>query len=186
MRLGQEFRESERLSAVKPLRGTGGSRTPDLARANKVLPLQLDDVSKKLIELLQIDGRSSYAALAKEVNLSEAAVRQRVQRLIESGLMQIVAVTDPLLVGFRRQAMIGIKATGDLKSVASQIGALEEVDYVVICAGSFDLLAEVVCQDDSHLLELLNDDLRSIDGVTAIETFVYLQLEKQTYTWGAR
>lgn len=171
---------------VKPIRGMSSGRGSRNGNKVKEVPVSLDEKSKKLIELLQVDGRSSYAALAKAVNLSEAAVRQRVQRLIDTGLMQIVAVTDPLLIGFTRQAMIGIKANGDLRTVSAHISSLEEVDYVVICAGSFDLLAEVVCENDEHLLRLLNDDIRTIEGVTAIEAFVYLQLEKQTYTWGTR
>ena len=176
----------ERGPSVKSIRGMTSARVSKSGVKMRDVPVSLDEKSKKLIELLQRDGRSSYAALAKAVNLSEAAVRQRVQRLIDTGLMQIVAVTDPLLIGFTRQAMIGIKANGDLRAVSAQIAALEEVAYVVICAGSFDLLAEVVCENDEHLLELLNDEIRNIEGVTAIEAFVYLQLEKQTYTWGTR
>jgi Lrp/AsnC family transcriptional regulator for asnA, asnC and gidA len=176
----------EKALLVKPIRGMTSGRGSKNGMKLKEVPVSLDEKSKKLIELLQVDGRSSYAALAKAVNLSEAAVRQRVQRLIDTGLMQIVAVTDPLLIGFTRQAMIGIKANGDLRTVSARIASLEEVDYVVICAGSFDLLAEVVCENDEHLLQLLNDEIRTIEGVTAIEAFVYLQLEKQTYTWGTR
>ncbi len=176
----------ERGPSIKSIRAMSSARLTKSGVKMRDVPVSLDEKSKKLIELLQRDGRSSYAALAKAVNLSEAAVRQRVQRLIDTGLMQIVAVTDPLLIGFTRQAMIGIKANGDLRAVSAHIAALEEVDYVVICAGSFDLLAEVVCENDEHLLELLNDEIRNIEGVTAIEAFVYLQLEKQTYTWGTR
>lgn len=146
----------------------------------------LDDVAKKIIDQLQEDGRRSYAAIAKAVGLSEAATRQRVARLIERGVMQIVAVTDPLTVGFRRQAMIGIKAEGDLTQLADKLSAIPEIDYVVICAGSFDLLVECVCEDDDHLLRLLSDAIRSIPGVRTTETFVYLRLAKQTYTWGTR
>lgn len=146
----------------------------------------LDDVNKGIVEQLQQDGRRSYAAIAKAVGLSEAAVRQRVQRLLDAGVMQIVAVTDPLQVGFARQAMIGVNADGDLRSVARQLAALPEVDYVVITAGSFDLLVEVVCEDDERLLTLLNDSVRAIPGVRDTETFVYLRLAKQTYTWGTR
>ena len=108
------------------------------------------------------------------------------QRLIDAGVMQIVAVTDPLSSGFTRQAMIGIKASGDLETVADELGDLDEVDYVVITAGSFDMLVEVVCEDDDHLLELLNRRSAPIPGVRATETFVYLKLRKQTYTWGTR
>jgi Lrp/AsnC family transcriptional regulator for asnA, asnC and gidA len=146
----------------------------------------LDDVAKQIIEELQQDGRKSYAAIAKAVGLSEAAVRQRVQRLLDAGVMQIVGVTDPLRLGFQRQAMIGIKAEGDLRQVADKLASINEVDYVVLCAGSFDLLVECVCADDAHLLSLLNDSIRSIPGVRTAETFVYLELAKQTYAWGTR
>ncbi|GGL01008.1 Lrp/AsnC family transcriptional regulator [Mangrovihabitans endophyticus] len=144
----------------------------------------LDDTSKQIIEHLQRDGRMSYTALARTIGLSEAAVRQRVQRLLDTHLMQIVAVTDPLTLGFARQAMVGVKVSGDLRPVADAVAAIPEVDYVVICAGGYDLLAELVCTDDEHLLRLLNDAIRTIDGVLATETFMYLKLAKQTYAWG--
>jgi Lrp/AsnC family transcriptional regulator for asnA, asnC and gidA len=118
--------------------------------------------------------------------LSEAAVRQRVQRLLDGGLMQIVAVTDPLTLGFARQAMVGLKVTGDLRAIADEIATIPEVDYVVICAGGFDLLVELVCTDDEHLLDLLNEKVRAIKGVMVCETFMYLKLAKQTYAWGTR
>jgi Lrp/AsnC family transcriptional regulator for asnA, asnC and gidA len=146
----------------------------------------IDDVGKRLIEELQQDGRRSYAALAKAVGLSEAAVRQRVQRLIDSGVMQVVAVTDPLQVGFSRQAMIGVRAEGDLVRVADELGKIDEVDYVVITAGSFDILIELVCEDDDHLLRVLSEQVRVLPGVRDTETFVYLKLAMQTYAWGTR
>lgn len=148
--------------------------------------VQLDDISRQIVEQLQQDGRRPYATIAKAVGLSEAAVRQRVQRLLDGNVMQIVAVTDPLRVGFQRQAMVGLSVEGDLREAARQLAALDEVDYVVVCAGSFDLIIEVVCEDDEHLLSILNDHIRTIPGVTNTETFVYLRLEKQTYTWGTR
>jgi Lrp/AsnC family transcriptional regulator for asnA, asnC and gidA len=146
----------------------------------------LDDVSKANIEQLQQDGRRSYAAIGKVVGLSEAAVRQRVQRLIDNGVMQVVAVTDPLELGFARQAMIGIRAQGELEPIADQLAAMNEVDYVVIAAGSFDLLAELVCESDEHLLEVLSTRIRTIPNVVSTETFMYLKLRKQTYSWGVR
>ncbi len=146
----------------------------------------LDDVSKGIIDQLQQNGRRTYAAIGQAVGLSEAAVRQRVQRLTDAGVMQIVAVTDPLIVGFDRQAMIGVKASGDVRELADALAELPEVDYVVITAGSFDILLEVVCEDDAHLLDLLNTRIRVLPGVQSTETFVYLQLRKQTYTWGTR
>jgi Lrp/AsnC family transcriptional regulator, regulator for asnA, asnC and gidA len=147
--------------------------------------VRLDDVSKAIIEQLQEDGRQSYATIAKRVGLSEAAVRQRVQRLLDQEVMQIVAVTDPLQVGFRRQAMIGIRVDGDLTQVADKLTGMSEVSYVVTTAGSFDLLAEVVCEDDDQLLEIISR-VRTIPSVTTTETFVYLKLRKQTYSWGTR
>ena len=146
----------------------------------------LDDVAKAIIEQLQQDGRRSYAAIGKVVGLSEAAVRQRVQRLVDSGVMQVVAVTDPLQLGFARQAMIGITAVGEVEPIADQLAAMDELDYVVITAGSFDILAEIVCESDEHLLEVLSKRIRGIDGVRTTETFVYLKLRKQTYSWGVR
>jgi Lrp/AsnC family transcriptional regulator for asnA, asnC and gidA len=146
----------------------------------------LDDVSKRIIEQLQEDGRRPYATIGKAVGLSEAAVRQRVQRLLDSGVMQIVAVTDPMQVGFSRQAMIGIRASGDVTRVADLLTEMPEVEYVVITAGSFDLIIEVVCEDDDHLLDLISGRIRGLPGVTATETFVYLKLRKQLYNWGTR
>ena len=146
----------------------------------------LDDVAKAIIEQLQQDGRRSYAAIGKVVGLSEAAVRQRVQRLVESGVMQVVAVTDPLELGFARQAMIGIRASGELEPIADAVAALDEVDYVVITAGSYDLLVEVVCESDEELLSVLSSKIRVLDNVISTETFMYLQLRKQTYSWGVR
>jgi Lrp/AsnC family transcriptional regulator for asnA, asnC and gidA len=146
----------------------------------------LDAVSKAIIEQLQQDGRRSYATIAKAVGLSEAAVRQRVQRLLDSEVMQVVAVTDPLTIGFNRQAMIGIRCEGDIEPVAETLTAMEEVAYVVATAGSFDLMAEVVAEDDDQLLYIINKRIRAIPQVRSTESFVYLKLHKQTYTWGTR
>jgi Lrp/AsnC family transcriptional regulator for asnA, asnC and gidA len=149
-------------------------------------PASIDAVSKAIIEQLQEDGRRPYAAIGKAVGLSEAAVRQRVQKLLDQGAMQIVAVTDPLTVGFRRQAMVGVNVEGDLDPVADALAALDEVEYAVVTAGSFDLLVEIVCEDDDHLLEVVNKRIRALPGVRSTETFVYLGLRKQSYTWGTR
>ena len=161
------------------------ARTPKSTEGTRST-LVVDDVDKALIEALQKDGRLPYTKLAVEVGLSEAAVRQRVQRLVEAGVVQIVAVTDPMMLGFRRMAMIGLKVEGDLRTVANDIATLPEVSYVVAVGGSFDLMMEVVCEDDDHLLTLLNDRVRSIAGVRSTETFTYLKLFKQTYAWGTR
>src|ERR1700747_2727318 len=119
-----------------------GRRSARMAHGPRGGPIALpvlDDISKQIIEQLQSDGRRSYAAIGKAVGLSEAAVRQRVQRLGDAGIMQIVGVTDPLMLGFSRQTMIGIKCAGDLEQVADRLAAIDEIDYVVITSGSFDL-----------------------------------------------
>jgi Lrp/AsnC family transcriptional regulator for asnA, asnC and gidA len=144
----------------------------------------IDEIDKAIIRELQLDGRTAYAKLGPAVGLSQAAVRQRVQRLIESSVMQVVAVTDPLTLGFGLQAMVGVKVDGDLRVVAAKLAQVDEVAYVVVTSGRFDLLVEVVCRDNEQLLALVNDVVRAIPGVRTTETFTYLHLEKQTYSWG--
>jgi Lrp/AsnC family transcriptional regulator for asnA, asnC and gidA len=146
----------------------------------------LDTVNKAIVEALQQDGRRTYGSIAEAVGLSEAAVRQRVQKLRDAGIVQIVAVTDPLQVGFRSQAMVGIRVDGDVRVVAERLGAVDKIEYVVMCAGSFDILVELVCEDEDAILELLNGVIRNIPGVRDVETFIYLKLIKQTYAWGTR
>ncbi|MFM7059659.1 MAG: Lrp/AsnC family transcriptional regulator [Actinomycetes bacterium] len=155
-------------------------------RSGDAATVVIDDIDKAIIEALQADGRMPYTRLGATVGLSEAAVRQRVQRLTESGVVQIVAVTDPLMLGFSRMAMVGLKVEGDLRTVAADVAAIPDVSYVVIVSGSFDLLMEVVCEDDDHLLAILNDKVRAIPGVRSTETFTYLRLDKQTFAWGTR
>ncbi|MFD9635176.1 Lrp/AsnC family transcriptional regulator [Streptomyces violascens] len=176
--------------STEPRTGNGPSRlpstTPQGDAARRANGTSIDAVSLAIIEQLQEDGRRPYAAIGKAVGLSEAAVRQRVQKLLDQGVMQIVAVTDPLTVGFRRQAMVGIRVEGDLDPVAEALTAMAECEYVVMTAGSFDLMVEVVCEDDDHLLEVINKRIRALPGVRSTESFVYLKLKKQTYMWGTR
>lgn len=156
--------------------------TPDAPKQ----PALLDDANKVIVDQLQRDGRMSYAAIGKVVGLSEAAVRSRVQRLVDAGMIQIIAVTNPVEMGFARQAMIGIKVSGPPEPVAEALEALDAVDYVVITAGSYDILAEIVCESDNHLRRLISADIRTIPGVLTTETFMYLELRKQTYSWGVK
>ncbi len=149
-----------------------------------------DDVSsldKRIIEHLQEDGRRPYTQIAADLGVSEAAIRARTNRLVERGILQIVGVTDPLKLGFHQMAMIGVRCERDrLVSVAEAVAEMPEVDYVVITAGSYDLLVETVCEDNEALLRFLAERLRTIDGVRDTETFVYLRMVKQTYQWGTR
>jgi len=155
--------------ARPPAESNGGSR--------------VDELDLKIIDELQEDGRRAYGKIGTAVGLSEAAVRQRVQRLVEEDSIRIVAVTHPYLLGQRVAATIGIHAEGDLSEIADAVAAISEVDYVVITGGSFDILAEAQCRDNAHLLEVLNGGIRKVEGVTGTETFVYLKLVKQTYPW---
>lgn len=145
-----------------------------------------DAQDKAIIAELQRDGRAPYSTIAETVGLSETAVRNRVKRLTDSGVVQIVAVTDPTQLGFARQAMIGIRASGALEPVAEALAALPEVDYVVITAGTYDVLVEVVCESDAHLLELVSQRIRAIEGVRDTDTLLYLKLQQQSYAWGVR
>lgn len=164
-------------------RGAAGSRATDTTVTS---PVALDEVDRKIIGVLQRDGRCPYGTIAQQVGLSEAAVRRRVQRLREAGIMEIVAVTDPLQLGFTREALVGIRVQGDVRLVADKLASIDEINYVVLCAGSFDILAELVTVDDDSLVHLLNDSIRSIPGVTEVETFLYLKLAKQTFNWGTQ
>jgi Lrp/AsnC family transcriptional regulator for asnA, asnC and gidA len=146
----------------------------------------LDPISKKIIEQLQEDGRRTYAAIARAVGLSEAATRQRVQRLLDDRVIQIATIPDPDAIGFHRMALLGIKVEGEIRAVADKITALEEAEYVVICGGQFDILVEVVCVDDEHLLSTIDASIRAIPGVASTETFVYLKVAKENYQWGTR
>ena len=146
----------------------------------------LSAIDKAIIEQLQEDGRRPFTEVAAAVGLSEAAVRQRVRKLLDSGVMQIVAVADPLRVGFSLMTLVGVRAEGDLVKTAAALAAVPEVIYVVLTTGSFDLLVELVCADHDHLIKLLNETIRTIPGVTRTETFTYLRVVKETYAYGTR
>jgi len=144
---------------------------------------ELDDKDLQIIAALQINGRANFADLAKGIELSQAAIRLRVKRLLETGVLEIVAITDPLSIGFTVQAMVGLTVEGDIEALSETIGEREYAVYVVLTAGRFDLLVEVLCADNDHLLEVLSD-LRGLEGVSSVEAQTYLRLTKQTYAWG--
>jgi Lrp/AsnC family transcriptional regulator for asnA, asnC and gidA len=147
----------------------------------------LDDLDKAIINCLQLDGRRPFAQIGRELEVPEATVRQRAERLISRGVVQVVGVTDPLAMGFQQPALIGLKVEpGKLEQIADQIAELEEATYVVITAGRFDLFCEVVCEDNEHLLRVLTERLAEIDGIRSTETLVELRFVKESYQWGAR
>jgi len=146
----------------------------------------LDEIDKAIIRELQVDGRLPYAKLGPAVGLSQAAARQRVHRLVERGAVQVVAVTDPHALGFGVMAMVGIEVEGRAQPVADGLAAIPEIEYVVITAGRFDLLVEVVCETVDDLHALLDQRIRTVPGVRRAEPFTYLDIAKQTYAWGTR
>ena len=160
------------------------ARPRGAARGASTPTLLLDDVGKAILRQLQEDGRRSYTASPMAVGLSEAAVRQRVKTLVESGLLQIVAVTDPITLGFGVMASVGVRVSGDAREAAETISQIHEVDYCVLTSGRYDLLLELVCRDNEHLLSVINDRIRTIDGVRETETSICLRVHKQTYTYG--
>lgn len=140
----------------------------------------IDEIDLRIIEALQLDGRRPFTKLAAELGISEASVRQRVANLINTQVMQIVAITNPIKLGFSLASMIGIRVSGDrLLEVAEEISAFDEVIYLIITTGSFDLLAEVVCRDNDHLLSFLTEKLYRVKGVQQAETYMYLRVCKQ-------
>ncbi|MEU8080476.1 Lrp/AsnC family transcriptional regulator [Catellatospora citrea] len=146
--------------------------------------MELDPTDKALIRRLQVDGRASYTDLGQEVGLSGPAVRQRIQRLTDAGVMQIAAVTDPLKTGRPVMALLGIRVDRDAGAVAAALGELDAVVYLVATAGSFDLFAEVVCATMADLSTLVNDHVRPVPGVAAIESFPYFGIHVHRFTWG--
>ena len=173
--------------AASPAPGERGSVTSARPRPSGRSGDEVSELDKRIIEHLQQDGRRPFTQIAAELGVSEAAVRARTNRLVERGILQVVGVTDPLKLGFQQMAMIGIRCEADqLMSVAAAVAEFPEVSYVVITAGTYDILIETVCEDNDGLLRFLAERLRTIDGVRETETFVYLRLIKQSYQWGTR
>ncbi len=146
---------------------------------------KIDEVDLAIIRKLQADGRRPYADIAAELGLSPSTVQQRANRLIDSGLLKVTAVADPITLGISVLATIAIKADGTmLREAAAEIGKFSEVDYVVICTGPYDILIEVACKDNDDLISFISDKLAEVEGVREIETFLYLRIVKNTYQWG--
>lgn len=144
--------------------------------------MSLDKFDQQIIAALKEDGRMSFAEIARRLDVSAGMVRERYHRLVDAGVLQVVAVTSPPKIGYQMMTLIGIKADGrHLGEIACQIAAFEEVVYLVICAGRYDLLAEVICHDNAELLEFLSERLHTIEGIRDTETFVYLDIAKEIY-----
>ncbi|HMS14178.1 MAG: Lrp/AsnC family transcriptional regulator [Microthrixaceae bacterium] len=150
------------------------------------LPVDLDEVDKSILAELQRDGRVSYADLGPKVGLSAAAARQRVQRLLDNQVVRVVGVTDPQTMGYPVMAMLGIQVDGDVVAVADAIAEIDGVIYIVMTAGSFDLLAEVICEDSPGLLDVINSQVKRVEGVRSVESFMYFATHTHRFGWAVR
>jgi Lrp/AsnC family transcriptional regulator for asnA, asnC and gidA len=159
------------------------AKSPDRSHRPAVT---LDDLDKAIIAELQRDGRIAYADLAPLVGLSPAATRQRVQRLLDAKVVNVLGVTDPLALGFPVMAMLGVQVDGDVVTIADRVAEIDGVIYVVLSSGSFDLLVEVIAEDTGSLLGVINDRLKAIDGVRRVESFLYFGIHTHRFGWGAR
>ena len=144
----------------------------------------LDEIDLQIIKILSQDGRASFAQMAKTMGGSPGMIRQRFNRLVKEGLLQVAAITNPMLMGFTTMAQIGVKVqVNRLQEITDQIASFDEVIYLVLISGSYDLFVEVACRDKTHLLEFLTNKLYSVEGVEEAETFIYLRIDKEIYTW---
>jgi Lrp/AsnC family transcriptional regulator for asnA, asnC and gidA len=145
---------------------------------------KIDEIDLQIIKILNKDGRTPFSQIAQQLGVSNGMIRQRYHRLVRDGLLQIVAITNPLLLGFTTMAIISVKVDVQrLEEIADQIAAFEEVIYLVLVTGSYDIHIEVVCRDKNHLLKFLSEKLHSVEGVRDTETFIYLRIAKEVYTW---
>lgn len=143
----------------------------------------MDDIDRAILRELQTDGRVPYADLGPKVGLSPSAARQRLQRLIDTKVVQVVGVTDPMAMGGQAMALLGITVHGDARAVADALGRREEVVYSVLTSGGFDLFAEVVCRQPRDLLDFINDVVRAIDGVERVQSFPYFGIHTHRFAW---
>ena len=143
---------------------------------------KIDDIDRQIIATLKEDGRMPFAQIARRLGISPGMVRQRFHRLAQDGVLQVVPVTNPTLMGYHMMALIGVRADGNrLREIARQLASFEEIIYLVICTGTYDILAEVICRDNAHLLQFLTERLRAVEGVRDTETFIYLEIVKEAY-----
>jgi Lrp/AsnC family transcriptional regulator for asnA, asnC and gidA len=141
-----------------------------------------DDIDRQIIATLKEDGRMPFAQIARRLGVSPGMVRQRFHRLAQDGVLQVVPVTNPTLMGYHMMALIGVRADGNrLREIARQLASFEEIIYLVICTGTYDILIEVICRDNAHLLQFLTERLRAVESVRDTETFIYLEIVKEVY-----
>lgn len=169
------------MRSLRPHRTDASTRSRGAVERARLL----DTVDRGIIEALQRNGREPFRRIAAELGVSEATVRARYARLCDHGIVQVTAVTNPLGLGYEAQAMVGVRTTGPPEAIADEIARWPEADYIVLTAGQFDILVELLCGDRRGLLDVTNR-IRELEGVVSTETFLYLELWKQMYDWGPR
>ena len=143
---------------------------------------KIDDIDRQIIATLKENGRMPFAQIAQRLGVSPGMVRQRFHRLVQDGILQVVPITNPTLMGYHMMALIGVRADGNrLREITRQLASFEEVIYLVLCTGTYDILVEVICRDNAHLLQFLTERLRAVEGVRDTETFIYLEIVKEAY-----
>ncbi len=143
---------------------------------------RLDHIDQHIIEAMRKDGREAFAQIAEKLKVSPGMIRQRYNRLVELGYLKVVAVTNPLMMGMRTMALIGIRTDGrKMLQVAENVAKLNEVVYLVIVSGRYDIMAEVFCKDDEDMLKFLTEKLAKVDGIRETETFMHMKIMKETY-----
>jgi Lrp/AsnC family transcriptional regulator for asnA, asnC and gidA len=156
----------------------------DMMSQSENISSRIDEIDLQIIKILNEDGRTPFSQIAQQLDVSTGMIRQRYQRLVQDGVLQVVAVTNPLLMGFSTMAQIGVKVdVGRMQEIAEKIASFEEVVYLVLLTGSYDLHIEIVCRNKSHLLDFLTNKLYSVEGIKDSETFIYMQIAKEVYTW---
>jgi len=155
-----------------------------MSQQDNTVSSKIDEFDLQIIKILNEDGRTPFAQIAQRLGVSTGMIRQRYHRLVEDGVLQVVAVTNPLLMGFTTMAQIGVKVdVGRLQEIANQIASFEEVIYLVLLTGSYDLHIEIVCRDKTHLMDFLTNKLYSVEGIKDSETFICMHIAKEVYTW---
>lgn len=143
---------------------------------------QLDEIDRYIIEAMRLDGREAFAQIAEKLNVSPGMIRQRYNRLVKLGYLKVVAVTNPLMMGKRTMAMIGVRTDGrKMLDVANKLIKFDEVVYIVVVSGRYDIMVEVFCRDHEDLLTFMTEKLAKVDGVRETESFMYLKIVKEIY-----
>lgn len=143
---------------------------------------RLDKIDKYIIEAMRLDGREAFAQIAEKLNVSPGMIRQRYNRLVKLGYLKVVAVTNPLMMGKRTMAMIGVRTDGrKMLDVANKLIKFDEVVYIVVVSGRYDIMVEVFCRDHEDLLAFMTEKLAKVDGVRETESFMYLKITKEIY-----